>query len=365
MYYIMTMNKRLKEIIIISIIAFLTIFIAFRYFEYQGFDDGMNVKTATVTEILNIESTEHVTLIEFNAKLSNGEIITGEQLIDNYYKPKPKEVEKNDKILVTENSETYSYASHNRIPTITFLVLLFIILIIVIGGFKGITTILSLLITTLSIFLVFIPAILSGINIYLLTLITIVFIVLTNLTLLNGFNKKTLTAIVGNILGIITAGILAFIFNNLLQVTGVIDQDYVFLSLVDGIKIDLVAIVWAGILIGSLGAIMDVSMSIASSLNELSIEMKDKTYTKLVKSGMNISKDIIGTMTNTLILAYVGSSLAVILLFTIYTKDILIILNLEMFVVEISQAIIGSIGILLTVPATVLFGSWLYTKKDV
>ena len=83
----------------------------------------------------------------------------------------------------------------------------------------------------------------------------------------------------------------------------------------------------------------------------------------MVRSGMNIGKDAIGTMTNTLILAYVGSSLAVILLFAAYNRDVLAILNYEMVVVEFIQGVVGSIGILLAVPATVLFSSWIFNLK--
>jgi len=122
--------------------------------------------------------------------------------------------------------------------------------------------------------------------------------------------------------------------------------------------------VWGGILIGSLGAIMDVSMSISSAMQELSNEMRDKNFINMVHSGMNIGRDAIGTMTNTLILAYVGSSLAIILLFTAYNRNLLVLINFEMIVVEIIQSIVGSIGILLAVPVTVFFAAWIFNKKS-
>ncbi|QSX06929.1 YibE/F family protein [Sedimentibacter sp. zth1] len=109
---------------------------------------------------------------------------------------------------------------------------------------------------------------------------------------------------------------------------------------------------------------MDVSMSIASAMQELSVEMKNKSFRRMARSGMNIGRDAIGTMTNTLILAYVGSSLAIILLFTAYNRNILLLLNLEMIVVEVIQAIVGSIGILLAVPVTVLFAAWIFNKNN-
>ena len=116
-------------------------------------------------------------------------------------------------------------------------------------------------------------------------------------------------------------------------------------------------------MIGSLGAIMDVSMSIASAMQELAVEMKDRTFKRMVSSGMNIGRDAIGTMTITLILAYAGSSIASILLFTLNNRNLLILMNFEMIVVEVIQAIVGSLGILLAVPITVLFAGATFNKN--
>lgn len=104
-------------------------------------------------------------------------------------------------------------------------------------------------------------------------------------------------------------------------------------------------------------------MTIASAMNELAENMENKTFMKMLKSGMNIGRDAIGTMTNTLILAYVGSSLATVLLLIVYNKDILYLFNMEMIVVEVLQAVVGSMGILFAVPATALFSAYIFTKK--
>jgi uncharacterized membrane protein len=125
------------------------------------------------------------------------------------------------------------------------------------------------------------------------------------LLLINGANKKTLCAIVGNLGGLMIAGILAFVISDKLHLTGLIDDDSIFLLMINPeTPIDLKAILWAGIVIGSLGAVMDVSMSIASAMNELSENMYEKSFNTMLKSGFNIGQDAIGTMTNTLILGY-------------------------------------------------------------
>ena len=116
--------------------------------------------------------------------------------------------------------------------------------------------------------------------------------------------------------------------------------------------IDLRGVIFAAIVIGALGATMDVAMSIASSLDEILYHKPDIRDWELMRSGLNIGRDIMGTMANTLVLAYVGSSLHMILLLLAYNNDIGSIINRETIAVELLQSVAGSIGILLTVPST-------------
>ena len=241
--------------------------------------------------------------------------------------------------------------------------MIFLLFILLLGRKKGFSTIVSLVFTILAIFAVFIPSILKGYNIYFSTIVISTFIIFMSLLIINGVNKKTACAIVGNIGGVAVAGIFAIIMNQLLNITGMVDEDYVFLMSAQlENPINLVALVWSGIVIGSLGAIMDVAMSIASAMYELAENMEKKTFSKMLRSGMNIGRDAIGTMTNTLILAYVGSSLATVLLLIVYNKDVLYLFNMEMIVVEVLQSIVGSIGILFAVPTTSLFAAYIFTN---
>ena len=246
-----------------------------------------------------------------------------------------------------------------------FIIGLFLFLILLIGGRKGFSTIVALIFTVGAIFLVYIPSILKGFNIYAGTVIICGFIIVMSLLLLNGINRKTLCAILGNTSGVLISGLLALIFSQFLGITGDVEEDYLMLlHLSEGVRIDLTAIVWGSVLIGSLGAIMDVAMSIASALQELAENMEKRSFWRLFRSGMNIGRDAIGTMTNTLILAYIGGSMATVLLLMAYNMNPLYLFNLEMIVVEVLQAVVGSIGILLAVPATAFFASYLYTRKE-
>ena len=377
-------KKKFITSIIIIIISILFIYIGHSICPYEkSGSDKLDLSKAKVTKILDVKESLYdlgspVTKkeITFNAKITSGEhkgeIVSITEVIDGMILPKPREVKKGDHILISHYDQSdiggtnrWEYICHNRATIILILVIGFFALILLIGKRKGISTLISLIITMAVVFWVFIPSILFGKNIYISTIIISIFIILMSIILLNGINKKSMCAILGNLGGLAISGILALVMNKILAVTGMVNENYTFLSFLDnGVSIDLKAVVWSGVVIGSLGAVMDVAMSIASSMNELSETMHEKSYRKMVKSGMNIGRDAIGTMTNTLILAYVGSSLATILLLVSYNKNLIYLLNMEMITVEILQAIVGSIGILFAVPATVLLSAKIFNKKE-
>lgn len=338
---------------------------------------------AKVTSIRDIETEEFYLdesskfenkIIHFTARITSGdlkgEIVEGMQVIDAMYAIQPREIKSGNKIILSPMSmdgivqEEWVFIEHNRSDTLIWLVGIFLLLLLIFGRSKGASTIVSLAFTALAIFSVYIPSILKGYNIYLSTFIVSIFIIFMSLFIMNGVNKKTFCAIIGNIGGIAVAGLIAIAMNNILNITGIIDEDYVYLMSAQlETPINLIAVVWGSIVIGSLGAIMDVAMSISSAMNELAENMEERTFAKLLKSGINIGRDTIGTMTNTLILAYVGSSLATVLLLIVYNKNILFLFNMEMIIVEVLQAIVGSLGILFAVPATALFSAYIFTKE--
>jgi uncharacterized membrane protein len=331
-----------------------------------------NIKDETA-QLEDGKDTLSTRTVSFIAKITTGSYknreISMQQKIDYIYSFQKKQVEANDYIVVSRTEDAASgvtywdFVDYNRIAYVVGLCVLFFVLILIIGRKKGISTLISLGITILVIFMVFIPSVLKGYNIYLSTIIVSVFIILMSLLLINGADKKTLCAVLGNICGVGVAAVLAVLFSKLARLTGVVDQDYIFMNFLDsGKKLDMNALIWGGVLIGSLGAVMDIAMSISSAMNELSENMHEKSFAKMFKSGMNIGRDAIGTMTNTLILAYIGGSLSTVLLLVSYKNSFIYLFNLEMIIVEIMQGVIGSIGILVTVPFTTLLGAYIYTR---
>jgi len=311
--------------------------------------------------------------IVFRAKVLSGylkgEVISATQTIDQFVLTNAREVSVGDKVLlILTDLENYQwhFMEYVRSDKIMILGASFIMALLIFGRKKGFNTILSLALTCGAIFLVFIPSILSGKNIYVWTSLICVYSVLSTYLIVNGFTKKTTAAIVGCLCGILLTSVLTIFMDRVLSLTGVIDEDSVYLTYLPTEKpINLRAIIFAGIQIGALGAIMDVAMSISSSLWEVCEESSSPSFRSLFRSGLNIGRDVLGTMANTLILAYIGSSLAVVLLLSVYSSSVLYLFNREMIVVELLQALVGSFGLLFTMPFTSFVSALLYIgRKD-
>ncbi len=228
----------------------------------------------------------------------------------------------------------------------------FLLSIVVIGGKRGVKAIIGLLLTIVLIYFILIKGIFKGDNAILSSIITSMLVIVGTFIVIGGLNKKIMTAAIGTLGGVVSAGLMALIFNNIAKMSGAC-EDAIQLSInMSTINFDFRDLLFAGIIVSALGACMDVGMSIASSLDEIKMKNPDITWLELLKSGMNIGRDVIGTMTNTLILAYVGGSLTLILLFMACDMNIIEILNKETIAEQIVSAIAGSMGVVYTVPIT-------------
>ena len=307
--------------------------------------------------------------IIFEARITHGpyrgEVITAIQSFSVFSASWVPEVSRGDSILLIYMNGEWNFNGHHRMNGLLALGLLFTLGVLFFGGKKGFNTILSLGFTCGAIFGVLIPAILSGKNIYLSAFIVCVYTIAITLLLVIGFNRKALCAVLGCSSGILAAGIITVIMDRVLRLTGIVDENSRFLAnLPLDTPLNLKAIIFAGIIIGAMGAIMDVAMSISSSLWELKEKAPMIKFDALYKSGINIGRDILGSMANTLILAYIGSSLSVVLLISVFSDSLMTLFNSEMIVVEILQALAGSLGILLAMPLTALFCAIFYLEKQ-
>ena len=270
------------------------------------------------------------------------------------------ELDEGDKVSVqiveeVDGTITVTVLDVVRANYIIVMFVLFLGSVVVIGGKKGFKAILGLLYTILLIYFVMIKGIFGGDNAILNSIITTTLIIIGAFIIIgDGLNKKILTAAIGTVGGVLSAGIMALIFNNLAKLTGA-GEDAIQLSInMTATTFNFRHVLFAGILVSALGACMDVGMSIASSLDEIKMKNPEITWQELLKSGMNIGRDVIGTMTNTLILAYVGGSLTLILLFMACNMSVYEILNKETIAEQLISAIAGSMGVVYTVPITSL-----------
>jgi len=243
---------------------------------------------------------------------------------------------------------------------------LFIVVLILIGRFKGFKAAIALALTISAVFFIIIPLILKGINPVFISVITGIAITFITLLIISGINKKSFAAIIGTSLGILIAGILALVFGSLASLTGFSSEEAVMLMYIpQEIDFNFKGLLFAGIILASLGAVMDIGMSISSSMFEVAKTDPSISKKSLISAGMNIGRDIIGTMSNTLILVYVGSSLPLILLFMAYKIPFIDIINKDMIATEIIQALSGSIGLILAIPITVFVSANFYKLENI
>ena len=237
------------------------------------------------------------------------------------------------------------------------LLIIFVSLLVVFGGFKGIRAAVSLLLTLLLILFCLVPLILKGLNPLFVSVLTASSAILISFILISGITAKSVCAIVSTISGTIIAGLFAYHFGNLMALTGVTEDTMQTFISYTNIEINYRGLLFSGIIIGAIGAIMDVSMSITSFI----FEMKDKyprtTPQSLFKSGLSVGKDMMATMSNTLILAYAGASLPIFLLFTMMEVSFIDAINIEFISEEILRSLCGSIGLILTIPLSSFIAS--------
>ena len=311
--------------------------------------------------------------VVFEALIKSGELegqtVRAVQTFDEYMTINPKQVEAGDKVIIYESTGydygvDYIFTEYIRSDAMLGLTIFFCLLLVGFGKMKGLNTLISLAFTCLAVFQVFIPAVLSGYNIYLWASIICIYTTIMTIFLVSGVGRKSWVAILGCLGGILCAGLMMIIMNQIIHLTGMTSEDALYLKTsITWVQLDLVAVCFAGIIIGAMGAVMDVSMSIASSLWELKVQNPSLTVRQMISSGVAISRDIMGTMANTLILAYIGSSLpTALLLFSYYGSIPFELFNMEMIVSQILQALVGSIGILMTLPLSTVLGAWLYRR---
>ncbi|GGP65773.1 hypothetical protein GCM10009347_34440 [Shewanella algicola] len=255
-------------------------------------------------------------------------------------------------IRVTGREKIYWAYNHKRSTAIYWMGFAFVILLLSFGKKEGLHSIVSLYFTAALIIGVLIPSIFAGFNPVPITIILMAIKIVVNFILVSGYNRKSFCAMGGTLLGVIAAGIMAQVFGEFAHLSGIYldkGEDVIYIS---NQIIQVRWLMFVAIMISALGAVMDVAISIASAYNELRITDPKLSPTQLMRASMNIGRDIMGTMTNTLILAFAGSSLTTIMMVWGLDMPLTQFINTPVIALAIIHALAGSVGIVLTIPLT-------------
>ena len=279
------------------------------------------------------------------------------------------DVQQGDRIIVRimtdENGSYYaSVFNYDRGIVLGGFLLIFFILLGALGGKKGLGALAGLLLTLGCIWFILIPCLLRGVPAIPVTIAVSAVAAAAGLIFLNGYSKKTFCAVCGCVGGVLVSGIAAAVVGTLSPMNGFNMQEAENLILYgadQGLKVS--GLLVCGVLISALGAVMDVALGIASSVWEMKEQNPDASVGSLFRSGMQIGKDAMGTMANTLILAFAGSSLNMLILVQTYNIPFLQLINTDSIALEVVQSVAGSIGILLTVPLVAFISARLMARR--
>ncbi|KAB3535789.1 YibE/F family protein [Alkaliphilus pronyensis] len=253
---------------------------------------------------------------------------------------------------------------HYRINLELILFGAFVVLLVTFAGWTGIKAIISFILTILMIWKVLIPSLLKGWNPIIVSLAIVVILTICIITLVGGVNRKSLAAILGSFSGSLLTCVLAIVFGKLFKIHGAVLPFSESLLYSGYANLNLTDIFIAGIFIASAGAVMDVAMDISTSIHEIVLNNPKITTKDAIKSGFQIGRAVIGTMTTTLLLAYSGGYVALLMVFMAQGTPVVNILNLRYVSAEILHTIVGSFGLVTVAPFTAILASFLLTETS-
>ena len=268
-------------------------------------------------------------------------------------------------VIVSESGDNsiVTVYSQDRTGAIYLFAAFFALVVCLIGGKKGVKAIASLVFTFVCIYYLMFPLIYKGASPILITIVIAFLSTLVTLGLLGGMTAKTASAIIGTTAGVVIAAVAALLFGKAAGITGYNVSDIETLNYVaQNSQIRIGQLLFSGIIIASLGATMDVGMSIASTIQEIHERNPLLGTKELFLSGIRVGRDMMGTMTNTLIFAYVGGSLSTLVINYAYDLSYRQLMNSYIIGTEIMQGLSGSLGVVLTVPVTAVIASVLVAR---
>ncbi|WP_419176636.1 YibE/F family protein [Desulfosediminicola sp.] len=353
------------------------------YYSWSGVSDPMNAEVEEVrAEVLLVDNSEvrssglsHIGYQELEVTLLEGSFagesvsatnsLVGQSDIENIFKP-------GDEIIVAVILEEGGIAHVKAVDlyrqdALLLLFGIFVLALLLYAGVVGIKALLSFMFTVLIIWEVLVQRILAGYDPLMTTTLTLVLLSAVIIFLVAGLNRRGATAFIGTICGLCVTLLVTLLFCNRVGLVGM-TQPYVNALVFSGYyQLDIREIFYSAIILGASGACMDIAMDIAASMDEVKLKKPEITAWELVQSGFNVGRHVIGTMATTLLLAYSGGYLTLLMIFQVKEPSIMRMLNLKIVAAEIMRTLVGSIGLVLVAPITALVGgliiSGYFTKR--
>ncbi len=361
--------------VIVSIILMIVLLLLPTGYEDAQIYQGTDRCTARVLEVDNsaiistglIKSGEQGCKVELLGGRFKGQIahaynmLNGSLELDKIFEP-------GDKALVVISYKDDSILSinmidHYRVDKELILSLLFVVALILFAGKTGVRAMLSFIVTVLMIWKVLIPGFLRGQNPVILGLMITIALTVTIIALVYGFSLRTLSAASGAVLGVITTAVLGSIFTDAFRIHGAVMSFSESLLYAGHADLNLTQIFMASIFIGSSGAVMDLAVDITASIHEVVQKKPDIQWKEAALSGIRVGRAAMGTMTTTLLLAYSGGYIALLMVFMAQGTPIYNILNLKYVSAEILHTMVGSIGLVTVAPFTAITSGFLLTNR--
>lgn len=359
----MTKKNNLIAIIVVLVLSVLIyVFVPqnFANTENEIDQESMNARIVKITELEN--DVQEITS-EVTGGSMKGQLVTSRE--DSGHKLNRRGFEEGDKIILMHDlaQNVYYISEYNRSNSLLFLFLLFIGIVLLVSGLQGFGSIVGMVFSFVILFKMILPMILNGFNPLWVAILGAFFIIPTTFFSSHGFNKKTVIAVFGTILSLAFVGILASLSIDFGKITGLASEESSFLSMAAVSKIDFKGLVLAGMIIGIMGILDDVTVSQSSVVQQLKESRRDIGFKELYFRSMAVGKDHISSVVNTLVLIYAGSALPLMLLFIDYSSSFYDVVNIEMISEEIIRTLIGSIGLILAVPITTLLAAGFFSRQ--
>ena len=257
-----------------------------------------------------------------------------------------------DHTVLPDGFEYYTMREIDRLLPIFVLVGVFALVVVLFGGMQGVRSLLSLAGSVLIILYVLIPALLAGYPPVFMSIVIATIVLFFVIFFVHGFNMSSFISFAGTIGAVMLTGILATISISMAKLTGFASDEVVYLHLSTGGELDMTGLLLAGIIIGALGVLDDIAITQVAVVKELFGVGKKLSPRKIYKKALRVGKAHIGALINTLVLAYTGAALPLLLLFSQTNDSTISIVNKEVFATEIVRSLVGSIGLVFAVPIT-------------